>query len=444
MKFKLKTFTLILIYTPKITKRVKYIFNLIFSGLLNSACDFTSSIDDFRSYSDIKINYSNKNIDDEIFFWSHNLLFESGIKDQQLNFINFDASKAFFPTMDKKSSMPFDPFAASFYLVSRYEEYLPFLKDKYDRFDARESIAYKYHFLQKPLVNIWGIKIEEIIKAKYPSAHFRKNHYKYIPTIDIDLFFAYRLKGFIRTAGGYFKSLYEGDYKGLIERTKVLAGILKDPFDTYEFQNTIHKKYNLTPIYFILVADYAQYDKNIPHQNKEFHSLIKSIGDYAEIGIHPSYVSNSDNNKLKIEIQRLSRILNKDITRSRQHFLKLNLPYTYRNLINHDITEDYTMGYASEIGFRASICTAFNFYDLDMDVETKLKVHPFAIMEGTLKDYRNISASEVLDYVRPIIKQVREIDGTLITLWHNESLSNQKRWVGWNKIYEEIVKMAVE
>ncbi len=434
----------------------------MFNELLNTECITTSSLDEFHHYDGIKINYSQQPISDEIFISADNLLFENGIRDQALKFIDlenygcidskdykFEYSpnshlKVCFPNYDKRSALPFDPFAAGFYLVSRYEEYLPYLKDKYDRFDAKESIAYKYHFLQKPLINIWSLKIAELIKQKHPDFHFRKLQYKYTPTIDVDLFYAYRLKGFLRTAGGYLKSVSERDYKGIIERTKVLSGIMKDPFDTYSFLNEIHNKYELSPVYFILVGDYAQYDKNIPYQNKHFHSLIKSIGDYAEVGIHPSYASNKNSNKLRTEIQRLSKILNKEITKSRQHFLKINLPYTYRNLINNDITDDYTMGYASEIGFRAGICTTFNFYDLDMDAETNLKVHPFAIMESTLKDYRNISNPDVIEYIKPVISQVKEVNGNLLTLWHNESLSNQKRWIGWSSIYEEIVKLAAE
>jgi hypothetical protein len=452
----------LLVYTPKITKRVRYIFNLIFTDLLNTECNITSSLDEFHNFEGVKINYSQQPVSDEIYFSASSLLFENGIRDQALTFIDVEnygiinstnyqftkspnsRIKVCFPHYDKRSVLPFDPFAASFYFVSRYEEYLPYLKDKYDRFDAKESIAYKYHFLQKPLVNIWALAIADIIKQRYTDFHFRKHQFKYTPTIDIDLFYAYKLKGFLRTAGGYFKSLSERDYKGIIERTKVLSGMIKDPFDTYSFQNELHKKHNLSPIYFILVGDYAHYDKNIPYQNKHFHSLIKSLGDDAEIGIHPSYESNNDSNKLTTEIQRLSKILNKEITKSRQHFLKLNLPYTYRNLINNDITDDYTMGYASEIGFRAAICSPFNFYDLDMDAETNLRIHPFAIMEGTLKDYRNISNPDVLDYIKPVINNVKQVNGNLLTLWHNESLSNQKRWVGWNKIYEEIVKLATE
>jgi hypothetical protein len=140
----------------------------------------------------------------------------------------------------------------------------------------------------------------------------------------------------------------------------------------------------------------------------------------------------------------LSKVLNRQITKSRQHFLKLDLPHTYRNLIDLDITDDYTMGYASEIGFRASICSSFYFYDLELDIETNLKIHPFAFMEGTLRDYLNIHADKALNHIKPLIDEVKAVNGTFICLWHNESLSNQYRWVGWQEVYEQTIKYALK
>jgi hypothetical protein len=227
------------------------------------------------------------------------------------------------------------------------------------------------------------------------------------------------------------------------ERTKVILNLQKDPFDTFDFQLEIQKKYHLKPIYFILYADYGHNDKNIPVQNRNFQTLIKSLADYAEVGIHPSYNSNFNSKKLKHEISRLSKVLNREITKSRQHFLKVHLPVTYRNLINLDITDDYSMGYAAYPGFRASICNSFSFYDVDLDVETKLRVHPFTVMEGTLKDYLKLSPLEAVNTMKDLIAEVKGVNGTFISLWHNESLSNAKRWEGWRDVYEEMIIEAL-
>ncbi|MGZ4033570.1 MAG: polysaccharide deacetylase family protein [Bacteroidia bacterium] len=431
------------IYTHKITQRNKYIFNLIFKDILNIDFTLTSDLEEFKKYNDPKLSYTNNAIADEVFFISRNLLFENGITEQNISVFDYNANKVFFAT-GKASALPFDVFAASFYLVSRYEEYLPHIRDEHDRFDAKDSLAFMNGFLQKPLINIWVRWIKEILLRKYPQLVFPEKKYQFVSTIDIDNAYAYREKGFTRSLGGYLKALLKFDISEIGERSKVLFGINKDPYDTYEFQLEIIKKYKLKCIYFFLLGDYGVNDKNLPIESKKFQTLIKMLGDYADIGIHPSYGSNKSKEQLKKEVGRLSKVLHRDITKSRQHFLKLRLPETYRNLIDLDITDDYTMGFASQIGFRASICTPFNFYDLDTELETKLKVHPFAMMEGSLKYAMKINPEDAMAKIIPLIDEVKAVDGVFMSLWHNDTLNNKKIWQGWRSVYEEMVNYATK
>ena len=402
----------------------------------------TNNVEDFKKYDGPKLSYTNNQLCDELFFVSRNLLFETGVTEQNISVFDYNNSKVFYAT-GKASALPFDVFAASFYLVSRYEEYLPHIRDEHDRFQPQDSLAFTNGFLQKPVVNTWILWIKELIQKKYPTIIFPEKKYKFISTIDIDNAYAYLEKGFTRSFGGYLKSILKFDKTEIIERTRVLFGLQKDPYDTYDFQLEILKKYKLKCIYFFLLGDYGVNDKNLPADSVKFQSLIKMLGDYARIGIHPSYGSNKNKWQLKKEVERLSKILHREVTLSRQHFLKLTLPETYRNLIDLDITDDYTMGFASQVGFRASICTPFNFYDLDMELETKLKIHPFAMMEGTLKDYMKVQPEDALPKIKFLIDEVKAVNGEFISLWHNESLSNQKLWSGWQPVYEEMVKYAV-
>ncbi len=435
---------MLLVYTEKLTNRIRYIFNLYMKELLNVEYRLTYSKEEFISFEGEKFSYGKKQLENELFFGSANLLFERGISNIDLLFIESEGNPAFFPVYQKESAMSFDPFAAGFYLVSRYEEYLPYRKDEYGRFSASESLAYQKNFLHKPMINIWARIIGDKLRNRFPGFNYPGTKYHFIPTIDIDAAWAFKNKGVLRTLGGFANAISNLHLASIMHRMKVLSGFQPDPFDTYEFQFELQKKYKLNPIYFILFADYGLNDKNIPVENRSFQTLIKSLSDYAEVGIHPSYNSNTSIRKLKDEIERLSKVLKREVTKSRQHFLKLQLPYTYRNLINLDITDDYTMGFAAQPGFRASICTPFNFYDLDMDAETKLKVHPFTLMEGTLRDYMGISAVQAMEYIAPLIREVKAVNGTFISLWHNESLGDEGRWKGWATVYEEMIKEAIQ
>jgi hypothetical protein len=178
--------------------------------------------------------------------------------------------------------------------VSRYEEYLPHLRDNHDRYETTESLAYQKNFLQKPLVNIYALKLKELFKSRYPDMVFPEKKYRFISTIDIDNAWAYLEKGFMRTAGAFARSIVQFDFEELIQRAKVLAGTLKDPYDTYELQLELQRKYKFKSIYFFLLGEYGVNDKNVPVDSRKFRSLIKSIADYAESGIHPSYGSNKE------------------------------------------------------------------------------------------------------------------------------------------------------
>lgn len=435
---------MILVYSPQLTTRIRYIFGHIFDTILGVPVTYTNNIEEYKNSTSAKINYSyHKILENELFFESVPLLFEKGLGEHDVNIFKWENSVGFFQTT-LGSAMPFDAFAASFFLLSRYEEYLPHKRDIFDRYEATESIAYQHNFLHKPVVDQWIKKIKEIVQLHFPTIPFKPAKYKFISTIDIDNAYAYLEKGITRNAAGYFKSLLEFDFSEIGERFKVLAGLKKDPYDTYDKQLEIQQRYHIPLIYFFLVGDYDLHDKSISIHNRRFQGLIKSMADHATIGLHPSYASNKNPEKIKVELNRLTQLLHKEIHLSRQHFLKLKFPETYRHLTEYEIREDYSMGYASDIGFRAGTSNAFYFYDLEKENETILKVHPFAVMDSTLKYYMRVQPSKVMHIIKPLIEEVKKVNGTFVLLWHNEAFSGQKQWQGWENLYEDIVKEAIE
>ncbi len=431
-----------LVYVNSITNRLTYTLDLFLKDLVGIDYELTTDADKFGFHTGPKLNYSTRPFGEELFFYATDLLFEKKIRKQDLSVFDWNDTKAFFAT-HPKYVIPFDPFAASFFMVSRYEEYLPFRPDKFGRFDVAESLAFQKGFLNKPVVNIYAKKIRKIFKEHFPEMIFRQSTYSYLSTVDIDNAWAYKEKGLMRTIGAMVRSITQLDFGTFLERISVLTGRKKDPYDTYDHLSELQRKYNLKMIYFFLLGDYAENDKNVSVSSKKFQSLIKSIADYYDVGIHPSFLSNEKSGRLKLEQSRLQKIIKRDITRSRQHFLKLRFPATYRALIDADITDDYTMGFSGEIGFRAGICSSFYFYDLERETETRLRIHPFAVMDATLRYYMNIMPAEALSYVGPVIKEIKAVNGNFITIWHNESMSNRKPWEGWKDVYEEILKVAV-
>lgn len=433
----------LLVYASRATHRVRYICKLLFSDLMGLNVEHTSEAEAYQSHEGPKVNYSNKKLEGGLFIMPTGLLFSTGIDEQEPQVITHEGVKCLFPTHER-STVPFDPLAASFFMVSRYEEYLPHISDTHSRFEAKDSLAYRKGFLRRPVVNLWANMLKAKIAEQYPNTVFAKQTYKYVNTIDVDNAWAYKEKGLMRTMGGFGRAFTRFDMKQLGERFKVLYASGHDPYDTYEYMLAVQKEYNLDSIYFFLLADYGHNDKNVPFTSRKFQSLIKFIADYAKVGIHPSYGSNTRPANLKKEIGRLAEVTRREVTRSRQHFLKLTLPDTYRRLLELDIEDDYTMGFASEVGFRAGICTPYFHYDLDQEQPTPLRIHPFAMMDGTLNEYMHLSPEEAIATAKELIGEVRAVNGTFISLWHNETLNDRGAWKGWREVYEQMVEAAAE
>ena len=432
-----------LILVPKTTNRLHYIFDLILKDLLGISFKFTTDNETFASHNGPKFHYGNNQFWNEPFQKATSLLFEHDITEKELKIVDYKDVKAIFPVYNDKSFLPFDIFAASFYLVSRYEEYLPHINDKHNRFQAKDSILFKMNMLEKPLVNIWVQELGNILTAIYPDIQLKKKQFTFIPTYDVDAAWAYKNKGIFRTVASSARDLLNLDFQEFKKRWRVITGKEKDPFDTFDYQLQLQKELNLHPLYFILCGEYDLNDKNISLRNTNFQNLIKRLGDYAKVGIHPSYNSYLNKEKVKTEVTKLSKVLNREITTSRQHFLRLRLPLSYQILIDLDITDDYTMGYATQAGFRAGIADTFRFFDLEHDNVTNLNIHPFAVMDGTMRDYLDLNVDESYEKATKLMQEVKNVGGTFILLWHNETLSDEKRWSGWLSLYRKIIDYAL-
>ena len=188
---------MILIYTHKITPRVRYIFKHIFTRTLLIPVNFTSKVEEFVAHNGPKLTYTRTPLRNEFFVKSNDLLFEQGVNDMEIIIQKWEGIPCFFKT-GPKSSIPYDIFAASFYLISRYEEYLPHVKDKHGRYTAEQSLAYKHKFLEKPVVDIWACKLLKALQEKFPDYEYKKRTFEFISTVDIDNAFAYKHKSLVR------------------------------------------------------------------------------------------------------------------------------------------------------------------------------------------------------------------------------------------------------
>ena len=424
---------------PSISSRVKYIFEIIFQKHLGISYSITSNKKEFEVHSQEKINYSSLRFENSFFIRSADLLFENNISPQKIPVSELDSHKVLFPHLD--CDLRFDIFSASFYLLSRYEEYLDFTSDEFGRFQATDSLAYQNDFLKLPIVDIWILYFKKKLAYIFPTLVFSSTkNFKALLTYDIDIAYKFKGRNLLRTVGSSFKDLLQGNFKNIVQRKIVLLKIRKDNWDIYdELQHTIQKT-KFSSIFFFLVGNPSKYDRNLKTERPLMVQLINKIAAFTEIGIHPSFYSNQNSSQLKVEKEKLENIVKKKIIKSRQHFLKLKFPDTYSNLIALGIKEDYTMGFPEMPGFRAGTCTPFYFYDLQKEQKTDLLIFPISCMEASFKYYLKSSPEESLSLIKNIINSVRGVNGTFISIWHNDNLEDTQLDKNWRWCHKEMIQ----
>lgn len=429
----------LLVYAEKFSPRLDYTLNLIFSEILKVTFSITHNIRRFEESKEAKINYSPEKVKSGIQINPCGLLFETGIHTIDIQISLWKNLPCFFQT-NEEADVPFDLFSATFFLVSRYEEYLPFKPDRYGRFEAIQSLAHQYNFIQEPIVNQWVQELARLINNHYPSFVFPPLKFSFLPTFDIDDAYAYRHKGLLRTAGILAKAVLQGNLKKFEDCLKVLASRMPDPFDCYDYILCFHKQYHLKPLLFFQVGRYDKYDKNISATHKKFRQLIQKMDLQTETGLHPSFRSTDHPALIVKEKAKLEKIIGQKIHRSRQHYLRLRLPDTYRNLIKAGIDQDFTMGYATQAGFRAGICSPFPFYDLQNEETTSLIIFPLAVMDVTLKKYQDLNPLQANEAIKILIDKVKAVNGTFISLLHNETIVTEGPW---RQVMEDMYKYLI-
>jgi hypothetical protein len=439
-----------LLYCNTSTSRLQYIASFISKEIGVEAFRLTTDIGAFVQYPGPKINYSHERVSENEFWVKPcSLLFEEVILPQSIQCFEVNNNKAFFKT---EGDFPFDIFAASFYLLSRYEEYLPHQKDKYGRFAHENSLAFKENFLHLPLINIWLQYFKKELQQKFPTLTTHHSLLTFLPTYDIDEGFCYKHKSWWKTWGGYCRSVLKGNKWEIKERRNVLKGKIEDPYDSLFQIKEFHKKYHFPDAYtFFLVAERAgRYDKNISPFNKEWQERVRSFFEkepewtkipqpYLYAGLHPSWQSGDKPELIKREMDILQNEIAVEVHGSRQHFIRFSLPQTFRQLLETGIHSDYSMGYGSINGFRASVASSFYWYDLEKEEKTGLHLNPFCYMDANSFFEQKFTPQQALEEMLQYFNVIKSVNGTMITIWHNTFLGTHKRFAGWREVYEEFI-----
>jgi hypothetical protein len=421
------------IYSSYDTPRLRYIADIILGDILGMQWEVVTDRRKLGKHP--VINYSKEKLAGSFKIIPESLLFEEGISQKQIIISEWKGLPVFFQS-SLDSDLPFDVFAASFFLVTRYEEYLNFKPDIHGRFPSSASISCINGFLNKPVVDLWAKELAKALLKKFPNLVFIRNEYKSLLTIDTDEAFAYRGKNIFRSIGFLFNDKND-DQKNVNEKYRIISKTEKDPYDVFDYIIESIENFGTDSRFFFPVGDSSKFDKNPSWKNDDYKALINKVADKFITGLHPSYIAGGDGALINTEANRLKSIIRKEIRSGRFHYLRLIMPISYNNSLRAGFSEDYSMGYPDEPGFRAGIARPYAFYNVAEDKKTTLRIIPFQIMDATLFNYKKLDVDQAKELILKLINVTKKAGGLFVSIWHNTSLLEGK---SWREVFEFMIK----
>ena len=422
---------MLLIYTEKKSPRFMYICEHIFVKMLGLNIEITTDLETFVKSDESKLSYAKSPIGNELFIKNFGLLYEKGVQPVELFVEQWEGVPYFFAT--KKGHLPFDILSASFYLLSRYEEYLHHEAHPNTPFAATDSVGFQHHFLEIPIVDIWVARLKKALQEKYPTLEFAPREGATVSVIEVPKAFKYKHKGFMRTLLRGLAFLFTLQWSQLSELCRVITGREKDPYDFYETLIDYFQTHKLYPTFFFLLGDYNYYDQGLSYNNLKYKYLIKHVADYAIVSILGSYDAISRQETLSMERERMINIINRPVRRFRSNNNLLPLPALYRNLAESEFKEDYTMCYPTHMGFRSGTCTPYTFYDLRLEVQIPIVVHTCALHWQQID---KLCTKETLYEIETLKRHTKEVQGDFVTIFSPEYLSKAPNRLS---VYKKVV-----
>ena len=324
-----------------------------------------------------------------------------------------------------------DIFASSFFMLTRWEEYVNKIRDKHNRFPAYASLAYKNNFLDRPIVNEYVEMLWNMLRFLGCKQEREKREFKFVLTHDVDVAYKYMnlLSGVREIIGDILKrkNLYLA-FENLSNKILSHLKLKKDPFDTYDYLMDISESIGVKSYFFLHSSNNAKEDVDNDKFLKEIASKILNRGHF--LGYHPSYDAYNNYELFVNDKEKMENIIKQKLTFGRQHYLRFEVPTTWQIWEEAEMEWDSSIGYSGVNGFRSGICFEYSVFDILRRKKLNLKEKPLIIMDVSIKN---------LDYELKLIQEIKKYNGESVILWHNSSF-NTTYWEKRN-FYERLLNV---
>lgn len=427
------------ILTDQISSRLLYAADFIFNTVLK--VDYALDVIQDENVQYHIVYGSNTEINAALFVPCHGIMFETGFKNSKPNGEGEGFNFRMFNNDNR--GLGYDLFAMTFYILSRYEEYYENEYDQYGRVSIQRLDLIKHRFEHIPLLDVLIASLAIDLTNRFPDLRFQQKEFNVLPGIDIDFMYLFEHRSSVEKFLSFSKSILKNEFGKGRDIFKSIFQKKQDPYANFsDWLPTLEMWSGVKNIFVLCALKNQGVDKNLSVKNPLFPAWLKNIESTPElyIGWHPSVQAGSDRVILEKEKTALEEVVGYNIEKSRQHFLSLKLPETYRSLLSLGIKEEHSMGFNNRTGFRASTAHPFFWYDIQEEKKTNLKVFPFVFMDVQLRDYLGLDQNQSIELINRYIEQLKQTGGVLSFIWHNSSFYGNEGWTGWDKVYEFLLR----
>lgn len=326
-----------------------------------------------------------------------------------------------------------DIFGSIFFMLTRYEEAVRPDRDAHGRFPSSASLAVEGGFLDRPIVNEYVEVLWNCINRLWPSIGRKRRSFRVIPSHDVDCpaYFEFYPKKEILAgiAGDVVKRGSPGRAYGRLRLWHdVKAGRAQDPFDTYEWLMDLSESSGWISTFNFIAGGDTKFDRpRYPLGHRLVTKVIDSIKSRGhEVGFHPSYATVTDGASWRSELEALrAAVRGAAIRGGRQHYLRFEVPTTWKLWDEAGLEYDSTLTFADAAGFRCGTCYEFQVFDLKSRKALRLRERPTIVMENTVISdrYMGLGTGEAAAaFIGTLKERCRLFDGDFVLLWHNSAL----------------------
>jgi hypothetical protein len=332
-----------------------------------------------------------------------------------------------------------DIIAAVLFMLSRWEETVVRDCDEHDRFPGSSSVACKQGFLDRPIVDEYGLILREWLKIVRPGWEPKPRSFSVKLSHDIDK--VRRLSDWqtaIRAIAGDL--IRRRSPKNALRNALAAVCPRRDPYfqGIHQLARISHEAGLGNDAFHFMANNGGAYGSDYDIGSRLVRGCISDLAQQGfEIGLHASYEAYNDPERLAKEKAVFDAIIGSAGYGSSQHYLRSRVPDTWRHWEQLGSALTSTMTYPDQEGFRCGTCHPFHPFDLEMNRELKVQELPIIVMDVTLLHYRELSPSEGEARILALARRCKQVEGVFTLLWHNSSLDGA--WASWGSMYRRAV-----